>query len=80
MERLVGKYLFDPEISAGKMVFLTGPRQIGKTTFAKNWLSSERVEDTYFDWMIRQSGASITGTLFISEISSTLSLREDLSP
>jgi len=32
MERLVGKYLFDPEISAGKMVFLTGPRQVGKTT------------------------------------------------
>ncbi len=50
MERLVRKYLFDPEISAGKMVFLTGPRQVGKTTFAKNWLSSERVEDTYFDW------------------------------
>jgi hypothetical protein len=50
MERLVGKYIFDPEISAGKMVFLTGPRQVGKTTFAKNWLSSERVEDTYFDW------------------------------
>jgi len=50
MERLVGRYIFDPEISAGKMVFLTGPRQVGKTTFAKNWLSSERVEDTYFDW------------------------------
>jgi len=50
MERLVGKYLFDPEISAGKMVFLTGPRQVGKTTFAKSWLSSQRVEDTYFDW------------------------------
>ena len=50
MERLVGKYIFDPEISAGKMVFLTGPRPVGKTTFAKNWLSSEGVEDTYFDW------------------------------
>jgi predicted AAA+ superfamily ATPase len=50
MERLVGKYIFDPEISAGKMVFLTGPRQVGKTTFAKNWLFSEGVEDTYFDW------------------------------
>ncbi|HSB05678.1 MAG TPA: ATP-binding protein [Thermodesulfobacteriota bacterium] len=50
MERLVGKYIFDPEISAGKMLFLTGPRQVGKTTFAKKWLSSERVEDTYFDW------------------------------
>lgn len=50
MERLIKKYIFDPEISSGKMLFLTGPRQIGKTTFAKNWLSSERVEDTYFDW------------------------------
>jgi len=50
MERLVGKYIFDPEISAGKMIFLTGPRQVGKTTFAKNWLSSLGVEDTYFDW------------------------------
>jgi hypothetical protein len=50
MERLVGKYIFDPEISAGKMIFLTGPRQVGKTTFAKNWLSSVGVEDTYFDW------------------------------
>jgi hypothetical protein len=50
MERLVGKYIFDPEISARKMLFLTGPRQVGKTTFAKSWLSSGRVEDTYFDW------------------------------
>jgi predicted AAA+ superfamily ATPase len=50
MERLIKKYIFDPEISSGKMLFLTGPRQIGKTTFAKNWLSSERIEDTYFDW------------------------------
>jgi len=50
MDRLVGKYIFDPEISTGKMVFLTGPRQVGKTTFAKNWLFSEKVEDTYFDW------------------------------
>ncbi len=50
MERLVEKYIFDPEISAGKMIFLTGPRQVGKTTFAKNWLSSAGIEDTYFDW------------------------------
>jgi predicted AAA+ superfamily ATPase len=33
MERLVGNYTFDPEISSGKMVFLCGPRQVGKTTF-----------------------------------------------
>ena len=50
MKRLVEEYIFDPEISAGKMIFLTGPRQVGKTTFAKNWLASKGVEDTYFDW------------------------------
>jgi hypothetical protein len=39
MERLGGKYIFDPEISAGKMIVLCGPRQVGKTTFASNWLA-----------------------------------------
>jgi len=28
--RIVGKYLFDPEMTADKMIFLTGPRQVGK--------------------------------------------------
>jgi len=41
MKRLVEEYIFDPEISAGKMIFPTGPRQVGKTTFAKNWLASK---------------------------------------
>jgi predicted AAA+ superfamily ATPase len=50
MERIVSRYIFDPEISAGKMIFLTGPRQAGKTTFAKNWLAKAGEEDTYFDW------------------------------
>jgi len=50
MERLVSEYIFDPEINAGKMIFLTGPRQVGKTTFAKNWLASTGIEGTYFNW------------------------------
>ncbi|MCX5816029.1 MAG: ATP-binding protein [Proteobacteria bacterium] len=50
MERLVGTYIFDPEMNAGKMVFLTGPRQIGKTTFAKKWLASLGFESMYFNW------------------------------
>jgi len=50
MERLVGTYIFDPEMNTGKMVFLTGPRQVGKTTFAKNWLASVGFEDMYFNW------------------------------
>lgn len=50
MERLVGTYLFDAEMTAEKMIFLTGPRQVGKTTFAKMWLESVKSKDTYFNW------------------------------
>lgn len=32
------------------MIFLSGPRQIGKTTFAQMWLKSKGVEGTYFNW------------------------------
>jgi hypothetical protein len=50
MERMIGTYIFDPEMTANKMIFLTGPRQVGKTTFAKMWLESIGSEDTYFNW------------------------------
>jgi len=47
MERLIKKYIFDPEMNAGKMIFLTGPRQIGKTTFARNWLAAQEAGDNH---------------------------------
>lgn len=50
MERTVSKYIFDPEMNAGKMIFLTGPRQVGKTTFARNWLATQNADDLYFNW------------------------------
>jgi uncharacterized protein len=50
MKRLLDSYLFDPELISGKMIFLTGPRQVGKTTFALNWLKESGVEGTYFNW------------------------------
>lgn len=50
MERLINQYIFDPEMNAGKMIFLTGPRQIGKTTFARNWLAAQEAGDHYFSW------------------------------
>ena len=50
MERIIGTYIFDPEIISGKMIFLTGPRQVGKTFFAKMWLTSTKSEETYFNW------------------------------
>jgi len=57
MERLISRYLFDPEMTAGKMIFLIGPRQAGKTTLAQNWLESSG-SDLYFNfddpWVIRE--------------------------
>ena len=50
MERTVNKYIFDPEMNAGGMIFLTGPRQVGKTTFARNWLAEQKADDLYFNW------------------------------
>jgi hypothetical protein len=57
MERLISRYIFDPEITSGKMIFLIGPRQAGKTTFAENWLKSSG-SDLYFNfddpWIFRE--------------------------
>lgn len=50
MERLISKYIFDPEMNEGKMIFLTGPRQVGKTTFARNWLAGQGADTLYFNW------------------------------
>lgn len=50
MERIISKYIFDPEMNEGKMIFLTGPRQVGKTTFARNWLAGQGADDLYFNW------------------------------
>lgn len=50
MERIIGNYIFDSEMTEGKMIFITGPRQVGKTTFAQNWLKSTGSGKCYFNW------------------------------
>ncbi len=50
MERIHTQYLFDPEINADKMIFLAGPRQIGKTTLVRQRLAQLKQEDLYFNW------------------------------
>ena len=46
--RQIDQYLWDPELSARKMVFLSGPRQAGKTTYAKTLLSKR--PGVYLNW------------------------------
>ena len=50
MERIQSLYLFDPDVSANKMIFLSGPRQIGKTTFVLQKLESLGMEHFYYNW------------------------------
>ena len=50
MERALKKYLFDEKVHAGKMMFLSGPRQVGKTTFARNFLKEVGDERLYWNW------------------------------
>ena len=50
MERVHSSYLFDPEVNAEKMIFLSGPRQIGKTTFALQRLEFLGQEHLYYNW------------------------------
>jgi predicted AAA+ superfamily ATPase len=50
MERIHSSYLFDPDLNAGKMIFLSGPRQIGKTTFVLARLKTLGMEHLYFNW------------------------------
>jgi len=50
MKRVHSQYIFSPDINAGKMVFLSGPRQIGKTTFVENRLAELNQGHLYFNW------------------------------
>ena len=50
MKRIHSQYLFDPVINAGKMIFLSGPRQIGKTTFVRQKLKQLQQEHFYYNW------------------------------
>ena len=50
MKRIQSTYIYDPEVNAKKMIFLSGPRQVGKTTFVRNRLKELRNEELYFNW------------------------------
>ncbi|MEK7474632.1 MAG: ATP-binding protein [Candidatus Coatesbacteria bacterium] len=47
--RQIDEYLWDEEIIGRKMVFLSGPRQVGKTTYARGLLARGR-KGGYFSW------------------------------
>ncbi len=48
--RTVEKYAFDESLTGRHMVFLAGPRQVGKTMLAQRWLEKRRCRPLYFNW------------------------------
>lgn len=48
-ERKIYCLFSDPEFS-GKMIFLSGPRQTGKTFLAKQWLDEKDCLNLYYNW------------------------------
>jgi predicted AAA+ superfamily ATPase len=48
--RLIESYLFNEQLSGRHMIFLAGPRQVGKTELARNWLAAQRSTPLYFNW------------------------------
>ena len=48
--RWVEDYAFDESLIGRHMVFLAGPRQVGKTMLARHWLEQKGCSSLYFNW------------------------------
>lgn len=69
MERPLYKKIWTDLSQAKAMVFLSGPRQAGKTTFAKMTATSEFTHHTYFNWdLITDKKKLIENPTFFEEI------------
>ena len=48
--RIVEDYAFDETLTGRHMIFLAGPRQVGKSMLARNWLKEEGCSPLFFNW------------------------------
>jgi predicted AAA+ superfamily ATPase len=48
--RSIENYAFDEGLTGRHMVFLAGPRQVGKTLLAKKWLKKKECSPLYYNW------------------------------
>lgn len=53
IDRQLSKICFSPDFGR-QMRFIVGPRQIGKTTLAKDYLEKHSMLDVYFNWDLRE--------------------------
>ena len=50
MERTLGSLLAQRHFASGRMAFVVGPRQVGKTTLARRLLDERGTPDLYRNW------------------------------
>ena len=48
--RILEDYAFDETLTGRHMVFIAGPRQVGKTMLARQWLERGGGAPLYFNW------------------------------
>ncbi len=75
--RRVEKYAFDEALTGRHMVFLAGPRQVGKTMLAKNWLEKKGCSSLYFNWDdISTRQAFVNNSRFFESPARSLGIRD----
>jgi len=47
---IIGQWAFDPDLLGRRMSFISGPRQVGKTTLALLTLKKLKQEQNYYNW------------------------------
>jgi predicted AAA+ superfamily ATPase len=50
ISRTLEEYAFDESLTGRHMIFLAGPRQVGKTMLARKWLEKNGCPALYYNW------------------------------
>lgn len=75
--RIVENYAFDEALTGRHMVFLAGPRQVGKTMLARHWLKKTGCASLYFNWDdISTRQAYLADSRFFESPARSLSIKD----
>lgn len=75
--RSLEAYAFDENLIGRHMVFLAGPRQVGKTMLARNWLEKKGCSSLYYSWDdIKTRRAYLADSRFFESPARALDLSE----